>query len=41
MNVNNVKNAWSEKCVIQEEIIRMCEQVREMCEVRESVAFLS
>ena len=39
MNVNNVRNAWSEKCVIQEEIIRMCEQVRELCEVRDRCGF--
>ncbi len=35
MNLNNIMNVWNEKCANEEEIIRKCEQVRELCEVRD------
>ncbi len=35
MNLNNIMKAWNEGCANEEEIIRKCEQVRELCEVRD------
>ncbi len=38
INVNNTimtMKVWNQRCVIKEEIIRKCEQVRELCEVRD------
>ncbi len=35
MNFNNIMKVWNEKCANEEEIIRKCEQVRELCEVRD------
>ncbi len=35
MNLNNTMNVWNERCANQEEIIRKCEQVRELCELRD------
>ncbi len=34
MNLNNIMKVWNERCTNEEEIIRKCEQVRELCEVR-------
>ncbi len=33
MNLNNIMKVWNERCA-NEEVIRKCEQVRELCEVR-------
>ncbi len=33
MNSNNIMKVWNERCANEEEIIRKCEQVRELCEV--------
>ncbi len=35
MNLNNIMKVWNERCANQEDIIRKCEQVRELCEVRD------
>ncbi len=35
MNLNNIMKVWNERCATEEEIIRKCEQVRELCEVRD------
>ncbi len=35
MNLNNIMKIWNERCANEEEIIRKCEQVRELCEVRD------
>ncbi len=35
MNLNNIMKVWNERCSNKEEIIRKCEQVRELCDVRE------
>ncbi len=35
MNLNNIMKVWNERCANEEEIIRKCEQVRELCEVRD------
>ncbi len=35
MNLNNVMNVWNGRCISEKEIIRICEQVRELYEVRE------
>ncbi len=32
MNLNNIMKMWNEKCANEEEIIRKCVQVRELCE---------
>ncbi len=34
MNLNNIMKVWNERCANEEDIIRKCEQVRELCEVR-------
>ncbi len=34
MNLNNIMKVWNESCANEEDIIRKCEQVRELCEVR-------
>ncbi len=34
MNLNNIMKLWNERCANEEEIIRKCEHVRELCEVR-------
>ncbi len=34
MNLNNIMKVWNERGVNEEEIIRKCDQVRELCEVR-------
>ncbi len=34
MNLNNFMKVWNERCANEEEIVRKCEQVRELCEVR-------
>ncbi len=36
MNLNNIMKIWNERCANEEEIIRKCEQGRELCEVRDS-----
>ncbi len=33
MNLNNIMKVWNEICANEEEIIRKCEQVRELCEM--------
>ncbi len=33
MNLNNIMKVWNERCANEEEIIRKCEQVMELCEV--------
>ncbi len=35
MNLNNIMKVWNERCANEEDIIRKCEQVRELCEVRD------
>ncbi len=35
MNLNNIMKVWNERCANEEEIIRKCEQVRELCKVRD------
>ncbi len=35
MNLNNIMKIWNNICANVEEIIRKCEQVRELCEVRD------
>ncbi len=35
MNLNNIMKVWNERCANEEEIIRKCEQVRELCEMRD------
>ncbi len=35
MNWNNIMKGWNERCANEEEIIRKCEQVRELCEMRD------
>ncbi len=35
MNLNNIMKVWNERCANGEDIIRKCEQVRELCEVRD------
>ncbi len=35
MNLNNIMKVCIERCATGEEIIRKCEQVRELCEVRD------
>ncbi len=35
MNLNNIMKVWNERCANGEEIIRKCEQFRELCEVRD------
>ncbi len=35
MNLNNIMKVWNERCAKEEEIIRRCEQDRELCEVRD------
>ncbi len=35
MNLNNIMKVWNERCGNEEEISRKCEQVRELCEVRD------
>ncbi len=34
-NLNNTIKVWNERCVNEKDIIRKCEQVRELCEVRD------
>ncbi len=36
MNLNNIVKVWNERCANEKDIIRKCEQVRELCEVRDS-----
>ncbi len=38
MNVNKVMNIWSEQCVVEEESVRVCEQVRECVKRKIGVA---
>ncbi len=33
MNLNNIMKVWNERSANEEDIIRKCEQVRELCEV--------
>ncbi len=35
MNLNNIMKVRNERCANEEESIRKCEQVRELCEVRD------
>ncbi len=35
VNLNNIMKVWNERYVNAEDIIRKCEQVRELCEVRD------
>ncbi len=35
MHLNNIMKVWNERCANEEDIIRKCEQVRELCEVRD------
>ncbi len=35
MNLNNIMKVWYERCANEEDIITKCEQVRELCEVRD------
>ncbi len=35
MNLNNIMKVWNESCANAEGIIRKCEQVRELCEVKD------
>ncbi len=35
MNLYNIMKIWNERCANEEEIIRKCEQIRELCEVKE------
>ncbi len=35
MNLNNIMKVWNETCANEEEIISKCEQVKELCEVRD------
>ncbi len=35
MNLNNIMKVLNERCANEEDIIRKCEQVRELCEVRD------
>ncbi len=35
MNLNNIMKVWNKRCVNDEDIIRNCEKVRELCEVRD------
>ncbi len=35
MNLNNIMKVWNERRANEEDIIRKCEQVRELCEVRD------
>ncbi len=35
MNLNNIMKVWNERCANEEDIIIKCEQVRELCEVRD------
>ncbi len=35
MNLNNIMKVWNERCANEEDIISKCEQVRELCEVRD------
>ncbi len=35
MNLNNIMKVWNERCANEEDIIRKCEQVRELYEVRD------
>ncbi len=38
MNLNNIMKVWNETCANEEDIIRKCEQVKELCEVRDRCA---
>ncbi len=35
MNLNNIMKVWNERCATDQEIIRKCEQVRDLYEVRD------
>ncbi len=35
MNFNNIMKVWNERCANEEDIIRKCDQVRELCKVRD------
>ncbi len=35
MNLNNILKVWNEICANEKEMIRKCEQVWELCEVRD------
>ncbi len=35
MHLNNIMNVWNERCANEEDIIRKCEYVRGLCEVRD------
>ncbi len=35
MNLNNIMKVWNERCANEEDIIRKCEEVKELCEVRD------
>ncbi len=39
MNLNNIMKVWNERWPNEKEIIRKCEQVRELCEVRDRCHF--
>ncbi len=39
MKLNNIMKVWNERCADEEEIIRKCEQVRELCDVRDGCHF--
>ncbi len=35
MNLNNIMKVWNARCTNEEDIIRKCEQVMELCKVRD------